>query len=306
MTYAYDSVRYPSLPQEHTHPLAVAAVAAVFGVAGPPFETARVLEIGSGDGVNLNAMALGAPRGRFIGVDLSEGAIALARAEALACGLANVEHRVADLSTIDAAFGEFDYIVAHGVLAWTPASVGAALMRVIGERLAPGGLAFVSYSALPGARMRQVVRDLALYAAREGASAEERLGLALAELKRFRAMWSDEFANEHWLKAETGRIFSSLPGHFFHDEMSESYTPRLLSDVAAAAAAHGLSYVADARPRLDLDVLMPSKELADLRAMAGDDLVRHQQLIDFRRLEAFHNSIFAKGGKADLAFEPRR
>jgi 2-polyprenyl-3-methyl-5-hydroxy-6-metoxy-1,4-benzoquinol methylase len=149
MANVYDLVRYPNWPIPETHPVALAAFAALFGRRFAPFHACRVLEIGCGEGVNLMSMALGAPASEFVGIDLAEAPIAQGRVTAQASGLANVTLRVQDLAGV--APGEFDYIIAHGVYAWVPALVRVALMRLIGKCLRPDGLAFVSYNVYPAA-----------------------------------------------------------------------------------------------------------------------------------------------------------
>jgi ubiquinone/menaquinone biosynthesis C-methylase UbiE len=61
----------------------------------------RVLDLGCGAGRALNLLAERFPASTFVGYDLSEEAVALARAEAEAKRLGNVEFEVRDLSTFD-------------------------------------------------------------------------------------------------------------------------------------------------------------------------------------------------------------
>jgi ubiquinone/menaquinone biosynthesis C-methylase UbiE len=72
----------------------------------------RMLDVGCGRGRILNRLASQFPRSRFVGMDLSEEAIAHARAEAAAAGNSNVEFIVADLSRFDTTAEEegFDFI----------------------------------------------------------------------------------------------------------------------------------------------------------------------------------------------------
>ena len=162
MANPYDQVHYPSFPFVRTHPITTGVFAALYGRRFRPFAASRVLEVGCGDGVNLINMALGAPQAEFLGVDLAEQPIAVARATARRCDRANVGFHACDLAEIDASYGRFDYIIAHGVYAWVPAGAREALMRIVGERLSDDGLAVVSYNALPGARFRQAIRDMLL------------------------------------------------------------------------------------------------------------------------------------------------
>ena len=265
MANLYDRVRYPHLVFPQTHPLATGAFAALFGRRFVPFAASRVLEIGCGEGVNLINMALGAPEAEFVGVDLAERPIALARAAARGCGLANVVFHARDLIDVDASYGRFDYIIAHGVYSWVSARVREGLMRVVAERLSADGLALISYNALPGSRRRQAIRDMLLFVTKGVEDPEAKLSLARSFLSQRIEAWSDGEAEEYTMKSEARRILDRAPEVLFHDELGEDYAPQLLSDVVAAAAQHGLTYLCDAQPNLSEEALFPSDPLAGTR-----------------------------------------
>jgi len=296
---AYDNVRYPGSVYTQTAPAALGVIAKLFGLPFARFESCRMLEIGCGEGVNLINLALCAPGARFVGVDLAQTSIAIARAEAAACGVTNVEFFAADLRDIGAAFGEFDYVVAHGVLSWVPKPVGVALMRVVGERLAPGGMAMISFVALPGARTLQAIRDLLTYETRDAVSPEDKLKRAAAVLESHLELWSAKDADNAHMIGAARRVLAHARPVLFHDELGEAYEPRLLADVAALAAASGLLYLADARPREIEEALFPSESAAYARERAGGDWTRFQQYLDFRSMRTFHNAIFVKGDAPD-------
>ena len=65
-----------------------------------------------------------------------------------------------DLASLDDSFGQFDYIIAHGVYSWVPAAVGQALLELCGRQLIENGMAIVSYNAYPGCHLRQMVRAM--------------------------------------------------------------------------------------------------------------------------------------------------
>ena len=155
----YEQVPYPGLAFPQTHPDRLALLAVLHGLDPAPPDAARVLEVGCGDGMNLVAMAAHAPGLSAAGFDLVDPA--LGRAAAAELGLANVRLEQGDL--LDGADrGTFDYVVAHGVYAWVPDPVREALMALIARSLAPHGVAFVSYNALPGARLRTMLREMVL------------------------------------------------------------------------------------------------------------------------------------------------
>src|SRR6202044_2419495 len=164
LTNIYDRVRYPSVPFPQYHPEPLASLAALYGTPIVPLASARVLEFGCGEGVNLMCMAQTAPRAEFVGVDLAARAIATAKQTARTAGLSHVQFQVQDIALMNRARGRFDYVFAHGVYAWVPAAAREALTRVAGDLLSDDGLAVISYNARPGARFREAIRDMLLFA----------------------------------------------------------------------------------------------------------------------------------------------
>jgi SAM-dependent methyltransferase len=306
MPNAHDLVRYPDLCFPQTHPVALGAFAALFGKAHTPFAASRVLEIGCGGGVNLVSMALGAPASEFVGVDLAEQPIALARAAAEASGLRNVRFHVQDIRNMDAALGRFDYIIAHGVYAWVPAEVGRALMRIVGELLSADGLALISYAAHPGGRLHQAVRDVLLAAANGVTDPGERIARARAALADQIASWSEADAFQRAMIVIARHIIEQPPEVLFHDEMTAFYEPKLLSDAVAAASEVGLTYLCDGQPRFSAEAFFPSEKYAAARVSAAGDWARFEQLVDFTEVRSFRSSIFCRGGGIDRRLEAQR
>ena len=122
-----------------------------------------MLELGCGNGSNLNPMAYSLPGSTFLGVDYALAPIDEARRMVAECGLTNVEFRHQDIRDVDASIGTFDYVICHGVYSWVPPEVADRLLAAIGAVLAPNGVAFVSYNTLPGCHMRRVVWEMLKY-----------------------------------------------------------------------------------------------------------------------------------------------
>lgn len=305
MANAYDLVRYPNLPFAKTHPAALGVFAALFGKPFAPFAASRVLEIGCGEGINLLSMALGARAAEFVGVDLAEAPISLAREAVQALGLANVRFHVQDIVDMDATLGRFDYVIAHGVYSWVPPAAREALMRIVGELLAPNGLAFISYNAHPGSRIRQVLRDLLLNATAGIADPLEKLGVARSVLAYQIENWSEAEPLQQAMIAQARQMLMRPPEVLYHDELGAFFEPRLLSDVIAAARAVGLDYLCDAQPQLCAEALFPTETFAAAQPFASGDWGRFEQLQDFRDMRSFRNSIFCRGG-VDRRLEVQR
>jgi SAM-dependent methyltransferase len=297
MANLYDLVRYPNWPVPETHPVTLGAFAALIGRRFAPFHACRVLEIGCGEGVNLMSMALGAPASEFVGIDLAEAPVAQGRATAQASGLANVTLRVQDIMQAGAALGEFDYIVAHGVYAWVPAPVRAALMRLVGKCLRPHGLAFISYNVAPGCRLRQVLRDLLLDGTRGLDDPGEKLGAARTVLIRQIELWSEADPLQKALIDEARDMLKRPPEVLFHDELGAIYEPQKLRDVIEAARAENLDYLGDAKADLSTEAWFPTAKFAAAEPHSRGDWGRFEQLMDFASMRRFRRSIFCRAGK---------
>ena len=98
----------------------------------------RVLEIGCGLGTDGAQFALAGAN--YIGVDLTEASVGLARKKFELSGLPG-EFRVADAEKLDFADESFDLVYSHGVLHHTPDTKQA--VREIHRVLKPGGRAIV-------------------------------------------------------------------------------------------------------------------------------------------------------------------
>ena len=163
---AYDAVSYPGLAFPQTHPDRLATMATLYGLPAVPPERCRVLELGCADGGNLIPMAYVLPESTFLGLDAAGSAVARGQEQIAALGLTNVTLLHVDL--LDASnLGTYDYVIAHGLYSWVPPSVQERVLAIASEALAPNGVAFVSYNALPGCHVRNAMRQMMRWHVRE-------------------------------------------------------------------------------------------------------------------------------------------
>lgn len=302
----YDTVAYPTAVFAQTHPSHLAVMAHLHGLTPPPIETARVLDIGGGDGMNLLAIAAAYPRGSFTGFDLAPTVVERGRRRAEAAGLANVRLEVLDiLDAAEALPGPFDYVVAHGVYAWVPEPVRDALIAYIGRVLTPEGIAFMSYNALPGGHFRMAVRDLMLHYVTPDMNPDTRLRTARRVLEDFAAAPGGEEPVPAAFRHQAKATLNQIDGLLFHDELSEIYAPQLLSTVAAAAEQAGLRWLGDAgRARL-MDGFLPEERPAEADEQA--QIVRLTQERDFLEVRFFRRSLFVTAeARPARRFDPAR
>ncbi|WP_353229631.1 class I SAM-dependent methyltransferase [Novosphingobium sp.] len=290
-TTGYDQVLYPAEVYAVSDPSRLAALARLHGLTAPDPATARVLEIAGGDGINMVAMAAAWPRAQFVSFDLASSAVERGRALALAAGLDNVEIVVGDvLDWAAQATGQFDYVIAHGLYAWVPAPVRDATLRLIDRVLADTGVAFISYNALPGGYLRQAVRAMVLHHVRDEADPDRRVAQARARLGEFVVSRPGDSAALAGLRQVAKPMLAKPAGVLFHDELADAYAPQLLTEVVAAAAAHGLAFLNDATPSMIRDGL-PGLDVAE------SAVVDIAQADDFAVLAFFHQTLFVRPGR---------
>lgn len=290
----YEKVHYWGFPFPHTHPDRLYAVGMMRGLRPAHPERCRLLEIGCGDGLNLVAMAADLPGSQFVGIDRAVTPLARGREVAAAIGLDNVLLRALDiLDAADVDLGEFDYVVAHGILSWVPAPVRAALMKLAAQSLAPQGIAMISYNALPGCHIRRSARDLMMF----HAAGSQNPVQAAREIVQFALGWEDRtdpFGAA--LNKELTRIRRlSLPS-LIHDDFSEVWEPFHLYEVAAAAAEVGMDFLGDAElSELHVD-RYPEGVEDQLYRLSPGDRVRREQYGDFLAGRAFRQTLFCRAG----------
>lgn len=291
---AYDEVQYPSALYRTTHPEHLAAIARLHGLDAADPRRARVLEIAGGDGLNVLAMAAALPDARFVNIDLAPSAVARGQALALASGLDNARIEVADVvAAADEFEGEFDYVVAHGLYAWVPPLVQQATLRLIDRVLAPEGVAYISYNAMPGGYLRLALRDMVRFELEGVTGDEARLERAVAILNDYGSAREGDTL-EHAALRKMARGMAGKALHFlFHDELGAVYDPKSLAQVAAEAAAHNLAYLTESQPG-GLFHGMPGEPLDDAA------LLRRAQIADYQDLCFFHQSLFVRPGRNPL------
>lgn len=281
----YDAVPYPGHAFAQTHPDRLATLGALFGLDTAPPAACRVLEIGCGDGGNLLPMALALPGSTFVGIDPSAHAIARAGEVARELGLANMRFEEVGVEDFQTPAGSFDYVVAHGVFSWVPDPVRVALLALCAHALAPRGIAYVSYNALPGARVPQTLREL-LAIKLEGI---EEPAARIAEARRVLNLLSGPDGRATMLGAEAAALLDRPDALLFHDVLAPVSDPFLFSEFAARAATHGLQYLAEAN-LLEMQVGGVPEELKR-ELLADDDVVRQEQVLDYLRVRRFRQTL---------------
>ncbi len=297
----YDTLAYAARANPQSHPDRLATVARLLGIAAPPVESARVLEVGCSDGANLLPMAAGLPQATFTGCDISPRAIASARAGAAALGLANVSFVERDLATLAHEDGTFDYIIAHGIYSWVPKVVRDALLALARARLSRNGILFVSYNVYPGCHVRQAVWEMLHHHVDGIAEPQARLAAA-RELAGILAEPSvPQSENDGFLRQELARVATQTDSALFHDDLALFNEPVHFRDFAAHLAAHDLAYLGEARlSTMTAAGLTPRVQ----QLVSRMDRLQREQYLDFARLRRFRQSLACHADAEPLAVAP--
>ncbi len=293
----YDETPYPGFCYPKTSPTRLATVGRLFGMTPPPPDTARILEIGSGQGGNLLPLAARWPHARFLGLDYSAKQTAVAQRDAATLGLSNIAFHAASILDVGTELGSFDYIVAHGFYSWVGAEVRERMMTLIGELLSPQGIAYVSFNTLPGWNTVRSIRDAMLFHTRDAASPQEKAERARAFLSYLseHAETADS-AYRRALTDESRIIAASADAFLLHDYMEEVNEAFYLNDFVGHAALHGLQYLGDASlARMPLGDLPPHVAEA-WRRIGGGDIVRLEQYRDFLDNRRFRMALLCRAG----------
>jgi methyltransferase-like protein len=293
--FSYDEMPYINLPFGQTHPGRLAALGQLFGMRTPAVETCRVLELGCASGDNLIPMALVLPAARFLGIDLSVRQIEQGRQTTAALGLTNIELRHADIGSVDADYGQFDYIVSHGIYSWVPAHIREKLLSICRDNLAPDGVAYVSYNTLPGWGVRGMLREVMVYHSRLAYGAAERVQQARAMLDFLGHGLPSETPYGALLRQDLEGLRQRPDAYLFHDHLEEVNEPVYFHQFVEAAQRHGMQYLGEAEFSMMTLASLPPQIAEELRRIAPD-VIALQQYLDFLSNRTFRQTLLVHQG----------
>lgn len=292
---SYDKVPYDSQPFPLTHPDHLSSLATLFGLAPPPVERCRVMELGCASGGNLIPMAVALPDSTFVGVDLSARQIEAGAGVVGRLGLKNIELRAMSILDVGEDFGAFDYVICHGVYSWVPPPVQEKILEIFSRHLGPDGVGYVSYNTYPGWHVRGLIRDMMCYHARAFPTAAEQIEQARALLGLLALSCRGENDPYRQLLAREAETLSKAPDSYvYHEHLEECNEPLYFHQFVGRLRRHGLSYLGDADLRSMGTGDFPQEVRDVLREVAGDQ-IDAEQYADFLRNRTFRQSLVCHG-----------
>jgi SAM-dependent methyltransferase len=298
LTSYYDTVPYDSHPFPQSAVEHLEALAFLFGLDAPAPATARVLELGCAAGGNLIPFAARHPEASALGVDLSTVQVSQGVAAIVHAGLSNIELKVFNIADIDASFGQFDYIVCHGVYSWVPGPVQDAILRICSENLTPNGVAYVSYNVYPGWKAREIVRDAMILRGGPRDTPEEKLSYARGMLEFLEQSARPDSVLKKTLEEAMPIVRGSNSYYLLHEFLEPCNEPCYFKEFAARADARGLAYLCDAEPSTMFVQNYGEKVRDPLLRECGGSQIMMEQYLDFLVNRTFRQTLLVKQERA--------
>jgi len=298
--FSYDQVPYLNRTHVRTHPDRLATIGALLGLDPAPLDHCRVLELGCANGHNLLSMALNLPGSTFVGVDLSARQVADGQAAIADLGLTNLTLRHASILDVDETFGQFDYILCHGVYSWVEAAVQDKILALCRDHLSPQGVAYISYNTFPGWHDKLRVREMVLHHVRHVPDARERIRKSREYVKLLADLVAPADSEELTpygasLRGEAELVAGQDDDYIFHEYLEDSNWPIYFHEFAARVEKHDLAYLADAdRGLKTLETFMP--HAAEIARRTTTGLVEFEQFFDFLSNRTFRSSLLVHAG----------
>ncbi|MGN6369480.1 MAG: methyltransferase regulatory domain-containing protein [Phycisphaerae bacterium] len=288
---SYNTTPYSINAFPQTTPNRLAVIAALFGLASPKPEKCRVLELGCAAGGNLIPMALIHPQSAFTGIDLSERQIADGRKVIQQLQLPNLHLHHKSILDITPEFGQFDYILAHGVYSWVPPEVQSKIVDICKRNLSPSGVAYVSYNTYPGWHARAAIREMLWYHTEHLESPDARIAAA-RQLLAFltQSIPATETAYSILLRQELALLQRTPDTYLLHEHLEQFNEPLYFHQFIARAAERNLQYLGEANLGAMIPANFGAEAESTLRALSPD-LLHMEQYMDFLRNRMFRQTL---------------
>jgi len=252
-------------------------------------------ELGCGPGMAPIVFAATHPEGTFHAVDAMPDHIARGRKIAERAGLDNLTFHALDFAAAtDLDLPKFQYIVAHGVYAWIDEAAAASLRRFVDRHLAPGGLVYVSYNAMPGWAADMAFQHLVYnLAAGQPGDSIARFAAATAITERVLKAGATALTLSP-IAAGLEEYKTAQPkAYFAHEYLAPAWRPRYVNDVRREMAEIGLAPIGSATLRDNFDNFVLRKAAREALAEIEDPDQR-ELIRDYFMLQRFRRDVYGR------------
>ena len=293
-------VTYTSGYHNETPPVWLAAAATLSGFTAPdltrPF---RYADLGCGNGVTALVVAATMPHAEVWACDFNPAHVENGRDIARRAGLTNIHFEEAsfeDLTRLPAdALPSFDYVVAHGILSWISRENQDHLFTVIGQRLAPGGIVYMSYNVgtgWTGMRPARVLMRLLTEASPD--RTDLAAAGAFAVLDKMRDAGAALFQTHPSLNARIALFRDNDHRYVAHELLNRDWHPVMFQTVASAMAAIKCGHIGSASLQDNLENLTIPAPMRAMFAQTRDPRLR-ETMRDIGGAIGFRRDLYQRG-----------
>jgi SAM-dependent methyltransferase len=276
------------------------------GIDGPSADQKLTYcELGCGQGYAANILAAANPELEIHAMDFNPAHIRGATSLAAAAGTSNIRFYDSSFAEFadDETLPQFDIVALHGVYSWIAPEDRAHIVRLIRKRLKIGGLAYVSYNALPGWAAAMPLRQMLLDQAQTVAGpTEARIEHAIRFVQRLADLKPAYFRNNPAVMERFAGIKEKQQSYLAHEYFNRHLNPFHHAEVARELGEAKLTYVGSAHllDHIDAAHLTPEQQafLGELPTGTARETVR-----DFLVDQQFRRDIFIRGAVQLSPFE---
>ena len=287
-------VAYTGEFHDHLAPAWLDYIAAINGYATRPLDRHFTwCDLGCGKGITSLLLAATHPQGEFHATDLNPAHIEYAERLRSAAAVDNLKLRAQSFAeTLQSDLPAFDFIVLHGVYSWVPDTAREEIHRLLRTKLKPGGLAMVSYNAMPGWAALQPIRQMMHdYAQTIPGDSIAKARAAYAYVEALAKSGAGYFASAPAAAAHLQEIAAQDIRYVAHEYITSHAEPFYVAQVARAMSSTGLSFAGSMTAVENyIDWIVPSQ----LRGLAGaaPDRVMSETHLDFVANTRFRRDLF--------------
>ena len=290
-------------------PAHLSYIAASAGFLPPdPCANYSYLELGCSVGATLNGLAASNEHAQFVGIDFNREHLEIARAQAEASNLHNVDYIEASFEdAVDLDLPHFDYVATNGTYSWLDSSAESAVHSIVQRHLRDGGLFYVDYMSLPGkapiSPVWYLMRALT-GSSEEGSEARVTRGMELLQaLDDANAGFFTKNPHAHDVLNHWKRVLAANPAKvrlLAHNALAENWQPYYFTQVAQTLQTLGLQFAGSTMlVQNDVELALPA---AMRNEFAGNEDVAHVELVkDFFHYTQQRHDVFIKVGAKDTA-----
>jgi methyltransferase-like protein len=174
-----------------------------------------------------------------------------------------------------------------------PEAVREKILAVCQANLAPQGVAYISYSAKPGAHLKQMISEMMRFHTKGLAEPRERVHQSIALIKFLAESGTKNESYRRLLQDEFAHLASRDENNIFHDELGDVNAAFFFHEFCADARRHGLQYLAEGDYVQMRDHNYPASVREALRQL-GKNRVAREQYLDLLSGRRFRQTLLCR------------